>query len=185
MERLSKSDYYVTNAPLKSAQQMVRDFHYSQGGSNTAVYVHGLYRRSDDKLMGVAWWLPPTRVACESVNKAQWKKVLSLTRLVVLPEVPPNGCSFLLGKSIRMIEKDGRFVSLVTYADEYMKHTGAIYKATNWRHIGRTGPYARWEDSEGRQVACKATRNRDKATMLSMGYRMVGRFYKQKFVIDL
>lgn len=164
---------------------MVKNYHYSRGGSNTAVYVHGLYSKAEGALVGVAWWLPPTRVACESVNKEQWQRVLSLTRLVVLPEVPRNGCSFLLGKSIQMIRKDGRFISLVTYADEYMHHTGAIYKATNWNHVGRTGPYPRWEDSEGRQVACKATKNRDKATMLSMGYRLVGRFYKQKFVIHL
>ena len=65
-ETFDKNDWYVAPASLKEAQELVRQFHYSKGGSNTAVYVHGLYERGTDRLCGVAWWLPPTRVACES-----------------------------------------------------------------------------------------------------------------------
>lgn len=91
-----RKDWFVADAPLRDAQKMVREHHYSKGGSNTAVYVHGLYERTTGFLYGVAWWLPPTRVACESVNKAEWKRVLALTRLVILPGVPTNACSYLL-----------------------------------------------------------------------------------------
>lgn len=164
---------------------MVRDHHYARGGSNTCVYMHGLYERSTDRLVGVAWWLPPTRVVCESVNKADWKKVLSLTRLVCLPEAPKNAASFLLGHSVRLIRRDGRFVSLVTYADESQGHTGAIYRASNWAYVGRTGPYPRWLDKDGKQVAAKATKNRVKAEMEALGHVKVGAFYKHKFVLHL
>ena len=57
-------------------------------------------------LLGVAQWLPPTRVAAESVNKENWQRVLSLTRLAVHPLVPTNGASFLLGRSIRIIRNE-------------------------------------------------------------------------------
>lgn len=57
--RLRKSDYYVAPAPLERAQAMVREHHYAKGGSNTAVYVHGLFRKLDGALCGIAWWLPP------------------------------------------------------------------------------------------------------------------------------
>jgi len=184
-EVFHKEDWYVDIAPLKSAQEMVKTHHYSGGGSNTAVYVHGLFRAATKELVGVAWWLPPTRVACESVNKENWKKVLSLTRLVILPGIPKNACTFLMGRSIKIIKKDGRFVSLVTYADESQGHTGAIYKASNWQYIGRTGPYPRWVDSIGRQVAQKATKNRVKREMLALGHTKVGSFYKHKFVLHL
>src|SRR5690606_35196258 len=103
---------------LIDGQRLVAEYHYARGGSNTAVYMHGLYERETERLVGVAWWLPPTRVAAESVNKEEWKRVLSLTRLVILPDQPKNACSFLLSKSVKMIKKDKRFVSLVTYADE-------------------------------------------------------------------
>jgi hypothetical protein len=84
-----------------------------------------------------------------------------------------------------LIRADGRFTSLVTYADEYMGHTGAIYRASNWDYVGRTGPYPRWETADGRQVATKATVNRTKAKMEALGHRRVGSYYKHKFVKHL
>lgn len=183
--KLRASDWYVADAPLKAAQEMVCEHHYAKGGSNTACYVHGLYRRADDSLHAVAWWLPPTRVACESVNRAQWQKVLSLTRLVALPGTPKNACSFLLAKSVKLIQQDRRFVSLVTYADEGQGHTGGIYRAAGWDYVGRTGPYPRWVNSAGAQVARKATKNRKDAEMLELGHRCVGSFHKHKFVKHL
>jgi len=182
---LLKKEWYVADVPLKVAQEMVRDLHYARGGSNTAVYIHGLFQHGDEKCQEVVWWLPPTRVACESVNREHWQKVLSLTRMVVLPGVPKNACSFLLSRSVRMIEKEGRFISLVTYADESQNHTGGVYRAANWHYIGRTGPYPRWVDESGRQVAPKATTNRTKQEMEMLGHIKVGSFYKHKFVLHL
>ena len=184
-ERLKKEEWYVAPAPLKEAQLMVQEHHYAKGGSNTAVYVHGLYRKADDRLMGVTWWLPPTRVAAESVNREAWQKVLSLTRMVILPDVPKNAASFLLARSVRLIQSDGRFTDLVTYADESQNHTGGVYRSANWDYVGRTGPYTRWVSAEGRQVAAKATFNRTKAEMLALGHRKAGSYYKHKYVLKL
>lgn len=185
-EMFKKENYYVTDAPFNEAKELVKKYHYSKGGSNTFVYVHGLYEKQTNKLVGIAWWLPPTKVACQSVNKDEWTKVLSLTRMVVVPNVPKNACSFLLSKSIKLIKKDKRFVSLVTYADDAMNHTGTVYKASNWTFVGKTGPYPKWIDPEtGRQVAQKATKNRVKKEMEELGYKKVGSYYKYKYVIHL
>lgn len=159
---------------------MVIDNHYAKGGSNTAVYMHGLFSREGEPV-GVAWWLPPTRVAAESVS-AEWKKVLSLTRMVILPGIPKNAASFLLSKSCKAISADGRFHTLVTYADEWAGHDGLVYRACGWEYLGRTGPYPKWIDPSGRQVAVKATKNRTKAQMLDLGYVCLGSFYKHKFL---
>ena len=183
--RLRKSEWRVDDCPLKEAQQLIKDYHYAKGGSNTAVYTHGLYRIADNQLVGVVWWLPPTRVACESVNKENWKKVLSLTRMAIIPGVPKNACSFLLARSIKKIREDGRFVSLVTYADESQDHKGLVYKAANWNYVGRTGPYPRWVNQEGVQVAPKSTNNRTKAQMEALGNKKVGSYYKHKYILHL
>lgn len=184
-DRLRKEDWYVAPAPIKEAKEMVRQYHYSKGCSNTAVYVHGLYKKSDNKLYGVALWLPPTKVACESVNKERWTKVLSLSRLVVVPGVPKNACSFLMSRSISLIKEEGRFVSLVTYADFSQGHTGGIYKATNWVYLGETKGSARWLDQNGKQVAIKSTKNRTAQQMRDLGYINVGVFKKHKFILHL
>lgn len=183
--RLRKEDWYAADVPLAAAQAFIAEHHYARGGSNTRVYCHGLYRRADNLLAGVVWWLPPTRVACESVNKAHWQQVLSLTRMAVLPGVPKNACSFMLARSVALIRKDRRFVSLVTYADESQGHTGGVYRAAGWTYVGRTGPYPRWHDKDGRQVAQKATVNRVKSVMEALGHTKVGAFYKHKYVLHL
>lgn len=183
---LDRRDYYVTDLALQEARAMVEAEHYAKGSSNTAVYSHGLHWLLSPRAVGAALWLPPTRVACESVNKDEWKKVLSLSRLVILPNQPTNAASYLLGQSIQKIKREKRFVSLVTYADESQGHTGAIYRATNWTYVGRTGPYPRYVDPvTGRQVATKSTVNRTAAQMRELGYVKTGSFYKHKFVMHL
>lgn len=183
-DRLRKSEWEVRDAPFADVKRLIEENHYARGGSNTRVYAHGLYRRGDDTLHGAAWWLPPTRAACESVNRENWTRVLSLTRLAILPGVPKNAATFLLSRSTKMVRADGRFVSLVTYADESQGHTGGIYRAAGWQYAGRTGPTPRWIDpATGRQVAPKATTNRTKAQMEDLGFVKTGAFYKHKFVL--
>lgn len=172
-------------AEFQSARQFLAAHHYSGGCSNTATYVHGLYRRGQSDLLGVAMWLPPTRVAAESVNRHAWRQVLSLTRLAIHPDVPSNAATFLMARSIRLIRAERRFVSLVTYADEFMGHKGMIYRGANWTYVGETKPQPRWEDAQGRQVAKKATKSRTSAQMRDLGYRMVGSFKKHKFIMHL
>lgn len=183
--KLRAEDYEVRDVAAREAREFVAAHHYSKGCSNTRVYSHGLYRAGETDLLGVAIWLPPTKVAAQSVNRDDWQRVLSLTRLAVHPAVPSNAATFLMGASIRLIRQDGRFVSLVTYADTFMSHTGAIYRASNWTYVGEMKGSPRWEDADGRQVARKSTISRTDAQMRALGYRNVGSFTKHKFVLHL
>lgn len=180
-----KEEWDVRAVPHTVCQDLVRRHHYARGGSNTAVYCHGLVRREDpEHVVGIAWWLPPTRVAAESVSE-DWTKVLSLTRMVIEPDTPKNAATFLLGRSVRLIRQDARFHTLVTYADEWAGHTGGVYRAANWEYVGRTGPYVKWVAADGRQVAAKATKNRTKAEMEALGHKRLGSFHKHKYVLRL
>ena len=185
-ERLQKKDWCVRDISLRQCRDFICEYHYSKGCSNTRVYSHGLFKKGDDTLYGAAMWLPPTKVAAQSVNKQQWQKVLSLTRLACRPDAPKNAASFLMAASIKLIGNDGRFVSLVTYADVRMGHTGAIYKATNWEYVGEMKGSPAWIDPKtGRQVARKATISRTKQEMLDLGYECIGVFGKHKFIMHL
>lgn len=180
---LAASDWEVKDIPLQVAQELVRRLHYSQGGANTAVYRHGLFHRGDDRCLGVAWWIPPTKGAAIATHPSgDWRRVLSLSRLAIEPEVPTNGASFLIGRSIRMIRRIGAWDCLVTYADEGQDHDGAIYRATNWEYVGKTTPERRWVDAEGRMVSRKkGPRTYTKQEMIDMGYTAEGPYAKHKF----
>lgn len=180
--KLRKSEWFVEDVSIKQAKELVEKYHYARGASHTRVFTHGLYDELGG-LFGVAWWLPPTKPTCQTVNKIEWTRVLSLSRMVVAPDVPKNACSFLLARSTNLIKKDGRFNSLVTYADESQGHSGHVYRASGWTYMGKSNPTPRWIDpSTGRQVAAQSTKTRTKAQMLALGYVLEGHFAKHKFV---
>jgi len=134
---LRKADWLVADCLLRKARTLVKTHHYAHGGSNTFTALHGLYRRSNYELCGVAWWLPPTRDAAAK----HWhnpEAVLTLSRLAIVPGVPTNAASFLMAASIRLL--DPRWELLLTYADPSQGHTGAIYRATGWQYDGMSKP---------------------------------------------
>ena len=175
-----RSDYEVRDAPLLDAARLIRVEHYARGCSNTAVFVHGLYR--GDVLVGAALWLPPTKNCAKTVHP-DWRRVLSLSRLALLPGEPQNAESLLIGASLRKIRRSRRWAALVTFADESQGHTGTIYRATNWTYAGRTRPEPRWETADGQQVSRLSTKSRTATQMVALGHRMVGKFAKHKFVM--
>jgi hypothetical protein len=180
---LKKADYEVKTIPLAVCQQMVAKYHYAKSGSNTAVFRHGLFLKAlPEMCLGIAWWIPPTKSAALANYPSNWKAVLVLSRLVVHPDVPQNAASFLIMQSVKLIRQDRRWEYLLTYADEWQKHSGAIYKATNWISLGKTKPEATWIDSDGRMVARKAgPHTRTKSEMLALGHNMIGRYSRHRF----
>lgn len=182
--RLRKDDWEVRSVGIDTARRLVRAFHYAGGASNTAIHTHGLFRRGDlfdGQCLGVAWWLPPTRAAAEATFPDRWQGVLSLSRLVIHPSVPRNAATFLLARSRRLIDRSV-WPCLVTYADEWRGHTGAIYRADNWLYAGRTQPQPTYTIA-GRMIARKAgRRSRSHAEMIALGAELIGSFAKHKFV---
>lgn len=178
---LDKRDYEVADCAHAEAIELVSKYHYARGGANTSVYRHGLFH-VERGMVGVALWMPPTKVCAQSVHD-DWRGVLCLSRLVVAPGEPTNSASYLLGRSMRLIKADGRFHSLVTYADEWQGHRGQIYRATNWTYVGakKRGPV--YVDDNNRMVCRKAgPKSRTHEQMIALGYRCLGRSVKHKFI---
>jgi hypothetical protein len=184
---LRKAEYEVRTVPLTVCRDMVERYHYAKAGSNTAVFRHGLFRRTEpDVCRGVAWWIPPTKSAALRNYPSNWRAVLALSRLVIHPDEPQNAASFLIAQSIKLVRQDARWEFLLTYADEWQQHSGAIYKATNWQPLGKTTPEVTWVDSKGRMVARKAgPRTRTKDEMLALGCRVIGRYARHRFGMSL
>jgi hypothetical protein len=184
-DRLRKSEWEVL--PLKDlglATALVEKYHYAHGGSNTATYLHGLFRRDDRwkaNCLGVAWWLPPTKSAALATYPENWQGVLSLSRLVVVPDVPKNAATFLMSQSRKLIDRNV-WPCLVTYADDWRGHVGTIYRADNWQFVGKTKPQPVYV-KDGRMVARKSgPHTRTHTEMLALGCELLGRFSKSKYL---
>jgi len=104
-----------------------------------------------------------------------------LHRLVIAPDVPKNACSFLLSRSMRLIDRE-LWPCLVTYADQAQGHEGTIYKATNWDYVGMTAPEPIYR-LNGRMISRKAgPTTRTRAEMIELGAVIDGISSKRKFV---
>lgn len=184
--RLKKEEWVVRPIDIATARSLIERFHYAKSATNTGVYTHGLFRREDVffdcNCVGVAWWLPPTKnAAVATYPEGEWRKVLSLTRLVVSDVVPKNGCSFLLSQSIKLIDKN-KWHCLVTYADTWQNHEGTIYKATNWEYCGLTKPSTVFVNEKGKMMGRKrGAKNITKKELIDSGFADKGQFSKHKF----
>lgn len=170
-DNLNRRDWLVERAPHGEAVAAIHAWHYSKSAPNTG-QTFGLFARDTyplAPLSGVALWLPPTRRAAEAVAGDGWQGVLSLSRLAVAPELPRNAATFLLARSMRLLDRE-RWPVLLTYADTHHGHTGAIYKATGWQldAVTNAGSYF---VKDGRQVGRKrGSRNISAARLRSEGY---------------
>jgi hypothetical protein len=188
-EVVRSSDFLVQSVPTHGELlRFLRSHHYAKGGPNTSTYRHGMYRSDPalaplvGELVGVTLWIPPTRIAAESVAGAEWQGVLTLSRLAIAPEVGTNGASFLLGRSMRLIDRQ-RWPWLLTYADANLGHTGAIYRATNWTDMGDTDAGDTWLTPDGQQVGRKrGGRTLLAAEMTTAGLIRSPKAKKRKFV---
>lgn len=183
-ERLKKEDWTVRPVSPGIARRIIERFHYASGASNTYTYLHGLFKADaffDEECAGVAWWIPPTKSAALATYPERWQGVLALSRLVIVPGVPSNACSFLISRSRKIIDRK-KWPCLVTYADEWQEHTGSIYLADNWTFVGKTKP-ERGYSINGRMTARKAGPNtRTHTEMLALGALPLGKFAKLKFI---
>ena len=167
-------------------ERLVRAWHYSGSLPNTSTVRHGLYRAGvvlHGDAHGAALWLPPTRRSAEKVAGDDWHGVLSLSRLVVDPELPTNGASLLLGRSMRLIDRK-RWPVLVTFADTNQGHTGAIYRATNWECDGEVPAGDVWVHTVTGRLAGRKRggRNITVSAMRAMGYERRPAAPKVRFV---
>lgn len=141
-----KADYefdVCSRAELKTARALVAEHHYAGSSSHRSF---GICAKREGKVVGAALFLPPLPPAAKKHAKTDPKKVTTLSRLVVLPDEPQNVESMLIGASLRHLRRDGRYDTVLTFADLSRGHTGAIYKATNAEYCGLTKPEPYWED---------------------------------------
>ena len=178
-----KRDWWVADLDFQTGVRMVRKLHYSHGTSNTSVYCHGLFPRDwfwATEAVGVAIWLPPTKTAAQSFSE-NWRGVLALSRLAVQDEIPTNAESFFIRHSMDLVDRK-RWPVLISYADEWRGHTGAIYEASGWTECGRTKP-ERTYVLNGRMISRKAgPKTRTHSEMLALGAECVGSFRRIRFV---
>lgn len=146
---LDGKTHLVIEIPHAMAAAFLASVHYAKGTANTSVARHGLFDPSGT-LRGVALWMPPLPPAARWIAKHYARAreidprgVLVLSRLACAPFAPANATGYLLGRSMRLIDRV-RWPALLTFADTSQGHTGTVYRATNWDPLGESAAGDTW-----------------------------------------
>jgi hypothetical protein len=147
--------YRIKPIPNKLAQEVVVKEHYLHRKAPCS-FAFGLFL--EDALYGVIMYGTPSsaplRRGIAGLENAS--NVIELTRLWIDDRVPKNGESYLIGRTLKLLNKE----IVVSFADASQNHIGIVYQATNWIYTGLSAKRTDWtvagmEGKHGQTIADK------------------------------
>jgi len=130
------------------SRKILEKHHYARYGREASItYLAYL----QDVPIAVAKISPVVRVEVATSIGMDPAAVLELDRLCIVPDYQvKNLASKFLSMVVRSLKKDRPSVSvLVSFADPEHGHSGTVYRASNWRHIGMAAPTYEYVSAEG------------------------------------
>jgi len=136
---IKKGDYYIGLLNNNIAQRIIVDKHYLHRKAPCS-FAYGLF--TSYSIVGVIMYGTPSsaplrRGICGDSEKLN---VIELTRLWVDDSVGKNGESYLIGNTLKLIDKE----IIVSYAEINQGHLGTVYQATNWIYTGLSAKRGNW-----------------------------------------
>lgn len=136
-------EYIVELVDRKEIKEFIEKWHYSHNinglRSTYCFALYYLYNKTNQKIMIGAMIYGGFGMA--SVWKKYGEKeedVIELRRLAMIDSTVRNSESYFIGKTINWLKKNTNLKTIVSYSDLYYNHEGIIYKATNFKKVGKT-----------------------------------------------
>ena len=134
---MSVKKYLVKCCHRKEITTFIETWHYSKN-INGVISDYSFKLIDKDQIIGAMIY---GRIAMANV----WKKyvnsrneLIELRRLCCIDDTPKNTESYFIGYTLRWLKKNSKIKKVISYADETYNHSGTIYKASNFKHIGMT-----------------------------------------------
>jgi hypothetical protein len=127
-----------------TVRKFLKKWHYSDYVNIQAKHTFCLFKNGKfdiPEMIGVCIY---TRPAGPSAGQTYYPeapdKVLELRRLCLIDDTPKNAESFFVGRTLRWLRQNTAWEFVISYADEEQGHKGVIYKASNFKSLGKTSP---------------------------------------------
>lgn len=138
---LKSKHYYIDLINSTKANKFTSYYHYSGVGFKKAKINQGIYRKSDNLLVGVLQWgisaqegIRLDRYVKEPLTKDEY---LELNRFCMADSEGKNAESEAISLGIKWIKQNQPEIKLlVSYAGRKEGNYGYIYQATNWEYLG-------------------------------------------------
>jgi hypothetical protein len=122
--------YYNDNIIDDETKDFIKTWHYSKSSrSQQQKHVFKLVDKAN-RLVGVAIYGNPMSRHFNS------SEVIELRRLCLIDDTPKNTESYFIAKTLKWLEKNTSYTSVVSFADPNHGHSGTIYKASNFHYDG-------------------------------------------------
>ncbi len=137
-----KDAYYIERIDYKTAMDIVVKNHYLHRKAPCS-FAFGLFEKSTGSVVGVIVYGTPVSAPLRSgiCGKDEKNNVIELTRLWLSDSVPRNGESFLIGNTVKLVDKE----IVVSFAEIQAGHVGTVYQATNWLYCGLSAKRTDWK----------------------------------------
>jgi hypothetical protein len=142
-------NFDIRKIDYKQAMEIVVKYHYLHRKCPSS-FCFGLFHQSE--IVGVIIYGTPSSAPLRKgiCGEEEMMNVIELNRLWVKDDVPKNGESFLIGNTIKKLDKE----IVVSFADTEQDHLGIIYQATNWIYTGLSAKRTNWK-IEGIENHCQ------------------------------
>ena len=131
--------YTIRPIDYKSAMAIICKNHYLHRRAPCS-FAFGLFDM--ERIIGVICYGTPSSAPLRSgiCGHAEKNNVIELTRLWIDDCSEKNAESFLIGNTLRLVNKE----IIVSYAEIQAGHVGTVYQATNWIYTGLSAKRTNW-----------------------------------------
>ena len=130
IKRLDKKTAHIKLCKFKDIRHIFHEFHYKKsamGGGISACFAMFI----NDELVGGSVMGKPR-------HEKKYKGCIDIRRMACLDKAPQNSESWFLSQIIRWCATHTEYNYVLSYSDETVGHTGTIYKAANFKNVGKT-----------------------------------------------
>lgn len=130
--------YSIERITYQMAMDYVIAYHYLHRRA-PCTYAFGLFEIETQQCVGVVTYgVSASSTLLKGIcGPDESSNVYELTRLWVDESVPKNGESFLIGNTIKQLDKE----IIVSFADSSQDHLGIVYQATNFLYTGLSAKF--------------------------------------------
>lgn len=155
-----KETYYIKPVDYKTAMKVVVENHYLHRKAPCS-FAFGMFQKDDDRLVGVIVYGTPSSAPLRQglCGIDEKNNVIELTRLWIEDDTPKNSESFLIGNTLKLVNKE----IIVSFAEIQAGHVGTVYQATNWIYTGLSAKRTNWT-IEGINLHCQTIADKFKTS---------------------
>jgi len=147
-------DFVICHCQRSEISEFIERWHYSKNVNGLTIDYCFVLKDKNNVIIGAIIY---GKIAMANVWKKYSKSekdLIELKRLCCIDNTPKNTESFFIGGTIKWLKKNTSYKKIISYADTTYNHSGVVYRATNFKHVGMT--------ASGRVISYKGRLYHDK-----------------------